>query len=204
MHSRYLIFLLCLLGFYSFASEEDGGLTCKELDTRNGRDIFLSSNDMAFTIKSPRRSCNSRFTYEQINFPSEKWMITSLPTEEELGLNAQRELFIAPSKKSEAIYIGAIPVDAISIGTNTYRNLTQSGGSIYETVYQINESSVETKTPSRELVISDSLCVYEKESDSACQTMTGTFDKPLCLYTDGEKKILEESSSCSELLQNGN
>lgn len=201
MHSRYLISFLYFLGAHSFASSRETGLQCKEVI--NGRGILLTHNDLELTIKNSRRLCDSYFTYEEIALPNKRCLITSWPTNEELGLNAQRDLFVAPSRKSEAVYIGAIPVDAVAISQNAYRNITQSGGLIYETIYIISESSIETKTPSRELVISDSLCVYKKESDSACQTITGTFDKPLCLYDDGKKKILKEPSSCSELLENG-
>lgn len=177
-HNQYLISFLCFLGAHSFSSSEETGLQCK--DVINGRSILLKNNELELTIKNSRRSCGSDFTYEEATLPSRKWLITSWPTDEELGLNAQRELFIAPSRKSEAVYIGAIPVDAVAIAPYTYRNIIQSGGSIYETIYVISESSVETKTPSRELIISDALCVYKKESDSACQTIIGTFDKPLC------------------------
>lgn len=200
MNGRYLLFLLSIFSASAFAGDEEASLKCTEA---NSKEILLSTNGVEFTIKSPRRSCGSDFTYEGVALPNKKWMITSWPTDEELGLNAQRELFIAPSIKSEAVYIGAIPVDVVAISPNTYRNITQSGGSIYETTYIINELHIEIKSPSRELVISNSLCVYKKESDSACQTMTGTFDKPLCLYDDGKKKFLKELSSCSELLENG-
>ncbi|WP_153014219.1 hypothetical protein [Pseudomonas sp. EpS/L25] len=204
MNNRYSTFFLCLLSVCACASGKEASLKCKEADSGNAKDISLYANDIEFTIRNSKRTCDSDFIYEEVILPSKKWMITSWPTSEELGLNAQRDLFIAPSKKSEATYIGSIPVDATPIGTNTYRNIAQSGGSIYETVYQISESSVETKTPSMELVISDSLCAYKKENDSVCQTVTGTFDKPLCIYTDGKKKVLLELSSCSELIQNSN
>lgn len=90
-------------------------MTCQEAVKVDGREVSLSTNDLEFKIKNPRRMCDSIFTYELIALPNEKWMITSWPTDKELGLNAQRDLFIAPSKSSEAIYIGSIPVDATAI-----------------------------------------------------------------------------------------
>lgn len=125
-------------------------------------------------------------------------MITSWPTDKELGLNAQRDLFIAPSKRSEAIYIGSIPVDATAISAGTYRSITQLGGSIYETVYVLHESSIKIKSPSRELIISDTVCLYKEQNDSACQPFTGTFDNPLCVYVYNGTKTLRNLTDCSD------
>lgn len=201
MLNRYLI---CFLFFSinSLASSQEIDLACQEAVKSHGREVSLSTNDLEFKIKNPRRVCDSNFTYEFVALPNEKWMITSWPTDEELGLNAQRDLFISPSKKSEATYIGSIPVDAIAISASTYRSITQPGGSIYETVYIVHESSIKIKDPSREFIISDAVCVYKEQNDSVCQTLTGTFDNPLCVYIYNGRKILKDLSNCSELSRN--
>lgn len=201
MPIRYLAIFLFFLACNSSASEENDELTCRAIGIGTGKDILLSKDDMEFSVKNSRRSCESRFSYEDIFLPNKKFMISAWPTEGEPGLNAQRDVFIAPSKKSEAVYIGSIPVDSTPIGENAYRSITQAGGSIHETTYLLTEKSLELKNPSKELVISDSLCVYNRESDSSCQILTGTFESPLCVYNYNGKKILKNVSSCSGLVQ---
>lgn len=202
MRNRYLIYFLFFLSINSLASSEETDLACQEAANIDGREVSLSTNDLEFKIKNPRRVCDSNFTYDLVALPNEKWMITSWPTDEELGLNAQRDLFIAPSKKSEAIYIGSIPVDATAISTGTYQSITQLGGSIYETVYVLHEPSIKIKSPSREFIISDTVCVYKEQNGSVCQHLTGTFDDPLCVYIYNGKKILKDLSNCSEFFRN--
>lgn len=198
---KYLVIGILFLGTHEFASGKELTLICKEIETDSGRNILLFQRDSEFSITNPRQSCDSSFTYEDNLLPNKKFMISAWPSDENLGLNAQRDIFIAPSKKSEAIYIGAIPVDSTSIGKNTYRSVIQAGGSIYETTYLLTEKSIELKSPSKELVISDSLCIYKTESDPSCQTFTGTFERPLCIYNYSGKKILKNQLSCSELSQ---
>lgn len=191
--------LLIFFSINSLASGQEIDLACQEAVKFYGGEVSLSINDLEFKIKNPRRACDSIFTYEPVALPNEMWMITSWPTDEELGLNAQRDLFIAPSKRSEAIYIGSIPVDVTAISANTYRSITQLGGSIYETVYVLHEPSIRIKNPSREFIISDTVCLYKEQNDSACQYFTGTLDNPLCAYIYNGKKILKELSDCSDL-----
>lgn len=199
MRSKYIIFLLCFLGLCPLAVSEEAGLACQEVVKKYEKYVILSGNDMEFKIKNPRRACNSIFTYEAIAIPKKKWMITSWPTDDELGLNAQRDLFIASSMKSEASYIGSIPVDAAAISADRYRSVAQSGGSIYETVYLLGEASIKIESPGRELIFSDTACIYKEQNDDLCQPLTGTLDNPLCVYTYDERKILTDLSNCSEL-----
>lgn len=200
MCSKHMILLLCFMSSYSLADSEGASLTCKEVAQADAKYVILSGSDMGFQIQSPRRACNSVFTYEAIMLPKERLMITSWPIDHELGINAQRDLFIASTNRSKARYIGSIPVDATAITAGEYRSIAQSGGSIYETVYILNEESIKIKSPSRELVFSDTVCVYKEQNGDVCQAVTGTFDDPLCVYVYNEKKILMTLFDCSELL----
>lgn len=200
MRSKYIILPLCFLSFYSLAGREEASLVCQEITKTDEKHVILSGNELEFQIKNPRRDCDSVFSYEEIALPKKKWMITSWPTDNELGLNAQRDLFIASSMKSEANYIGSIPVDATTISTGRYRGIAQSGGSIYETIYILGETSIKIKSPGRELIFSDTSCIYKEQNSDLCHPLTGTFDNPLCVHIHNERKILTDLSNCSELL----
>jgi hypothetical protein len=199
MCSRRIVLLLCFMSFYSLAGSKEASLKCQEVTRSDGKHVILSANDLELKIKNPRRACDSVFTYESIMLPKEKMVITSWPTDDELGVNAQRDLFVALPGGAELSYIGSIPVDAVAISADRYRNIAQVGGSIYETVYLLGDHSITLETPGKELIFSDDACIYKDQNDDVCHILTGTFDNPLCVYIHNERKVMMDLSSCSEL-----
>lgn len=63
MSNRYLVCVLCFSSINSLASTQDADLACQEAVKVDGREVSLSTNDLEFEIKNPRRVCDSIFTY---------------------------------------------------------------------------------------------------------------------------------------------
>lgn len=193
--------LVTLFFLLSQVARADGGnlsLQCREI-VQGKQVIILTGNQIKFDIVDPYRTCESLFEYERLQRDDGAYLITSWPENDELGINAQRHLYIALSANSEARFVGAVPVEASVIDEGVYRSVSQVGGSIFETIYSIDNGAVSIKKPTKELIISDTKCVYAHEGSDACLDMTGTFDKPVCVYSVDEKKILADISECSDL-----
>lgn len=84
----------------------------------------------------------------------------------------------------------------------SYKDIQQSGGSIYESIYRIEGREVLTLTPSKELIISDEQCVYKQKSGGVCQKMRGSFKKPVCVFNYGERKVLADANECADMSEN--
>jgi hypothetical protein len=55
-------------------------------------------------------------------------------------------------------------------------------------------------SPSKELIISETECVYEKEGGSKCKNMSGTFKQPLCTLNFSGRKVLVGMENCAGML----
>ena len=72
---------------------------------------------------------------------------------------------------------------------------------MHETIHFLEGDQVKIEKPSKELIFSDTQCIHLMKNNKNCQELTGTLEEPICIYSDGERKILERSSSYSGLLQ---
>ncbi|MCP1481911.1 hypothetical protein J2Y88_004222 [Pseudomonas chlororaphis] len=123
-------------------------------------------------------------------------MISS-PGSDDLGLNAQNMIYFVLPGSKEANYIGDIPASATELEDGTYQNIVQSGGSVFESVYKLGSEKITILSPSRELIISDTQCVYQKKDSKVCKEMSGSFKKPLCVINYGGRKLVSDINECS-------
>ncbi|WP_296218368.1 hypothetical protein [Pseudomonas sp. UBA2684] len=196
----FYFFFSLILSHASVAENETALLQCREVVTEGKRSLILSADNIDFIISTSQSTCESSFEYQYLKSDNDRYLITSWPTSEELGVNAQRNLYIASPERPDAKYIGSVPVDAEIVGEGRYRRISQEGGSIHETIYFMRDAQIDIEKPSKELVIANTECIYLQGSDSECQRMTGTFENPICVYSHDGKKSLADVSSCSELL----
>lgn len=191
--------LLSALSINTHAESQNIKLQCQEHKEGTNSKLTLSTTGIKFEISNSQKSCKSEFTYSKSTEGKELFIIKSWPTSDEFGENAQNDIFISSSPDKKAIYIGSIPVSANFINEKTYKNISQVGGSIYETIYIINANAISIQQPSKELMFSDTQCIYLKKDSNTCKNITGTFETPICIYNIEGRKILEEPSNCSSL-----
>lgn len=199
MNIFYFFFSL-ILSNASVAENEATHFQCREAITEGKRSLILSADNINFRIQTSQSTCESPFEYQRLKSDSDKYLITSWPTSEELGVNAQRKLYMASPERPDAEYIGSIPVAAEIVGEGRYRNISQEGGSIHETIYFMRDAQLYIEKPSKELVIANTECVYLQGNHNDCKRMTGTFENPICVYSHDGEKTLADISICSELL----
>jgi hypothetical protein len=199
MKRLFLIFTI-IISQISSAGSESIPLQCREAIAKAENTLILVDNHIEFKISDPQSTCESSFEYEYLKSAAPRYLITSWPENGALGINAQRNLYIAWPDSSEAKYIGSLPVDAEVLKEGKYRRVSQEGGGIYETIYFIQDDRVNIEKPSKELVVANTECIYSHDNDDSCQRMTGTFDDPICVYSHDGEKTLTEISDCSGLL----
>lgn len=188
MRSLFLIFTI-IISQVSNAGGERIPLQCRSVIAKAENTLILVGNHIEFKISDPQSTCGSSFEYEYLKSAGSRYLITSWPENGGLGINAQRNLYMARPDSSEAKYIGSLPVDAEVLKEGKYRRVSQEVGGIYETIYFIQDGRVNIEKPSKELVIANTECIYSHENDDSCQRMTGSFDDPICVYSYDGKKL---------------
>jgi hypothetical protein len=175
-------------------------LECKSEAGSEGS-VTLSSKDKIFLIKSSERGCGSEYTYKNFSGEAKGLLVTSFPGGDELGINAQNMIYFVPLGSKDAIYVGSIPASSTELEDGTYQNIVQSGGSIYKNIYKIESDKIDILSPSFELIVSDTQCVYQSESGEACKKISGTFEKPICVINYGERKVISDLIKCSGMTE---
>jgi hypothetical protein len=199
---------LIILSFFiysnaAWSSPVEHSLICKEADQdSDSGSLALSFEGGVFFLDNVDRGCRSDYVFREASDTANDAIIFSYPTSDDMGLNAQVMIFSAPAKGGKANYIGDIPAGASELHDGTYKDIQQSGGSIYENIYRIDGSKIVTLTPGKELIISDEQCVYKKESGGVCQRVRGSFKKPICVFNYGERKVLADASECAGMSEN--
>ncbi|PMX04278.1 hypothetical protein C1X59_02375 [Pseudomonas sp. FW215-R2] len=176
-------------------------LLCKISDqsTDSKVGLILSFEGGAFAIENPDRGCKSDYVYRTSLNESSAPLIFSYPTSEDMGLNSQIMIFAASIKDGSAEYIGSVPAGASELQDGSYKDIQQSGGSIYESIYRIEGREVLTLTSGKELIISGEQCVYKEKSGGVCKKMRGSFKNPVCVFNYGSRKILANVQECSDM-----
>jgi hypothetical protein len=197
-----IFFTLCLLllSLNLIADKSNIAINCQEAMTESGPALIVTVGKSKFVIKNQEDTCETDFEYIAPHSDKELPMIAAWPTTDELGVNAKRDFYRVSPSMQEAKYLGSIPVDATLISKNRYRSISQVGGSMYETVYFFDNNQINIETPSKELIILDTQCIYKNKDSNNCKHITGTFDKPICVYNYGNRRILASPSICSDLL----
>ncbi|MGL4317444.1 MAG: hypothetical protein ACRCTL_12625 [Pseudomonas sp.] len=191
--------LLVTISINTYADNQDTQLKCQEVNEGSVKKLELSDREVRFEVSQYKNSCDQIFTYSQTTGNKNLFIIKSWPTIDEFGENAKNDIFTTLLPDKKATLIGSIPVSANYINDYTYKNLSQTGGSIYETIYIIKARSISIQQPSKELMFSGSQCIYSKKHSGTCKEITGTFENPICIYNIGHRKILAPLPDCSGL-----
>lgn len=200
---RLMVFLLSIYSVAAYSASTEHSLICKEADQNvDQASLTLSFEGGAFSLDNADRGCRSDYVAREVAGAENKTIIFSYPTSDDMGLNAQVMIFSAVAKGGKATYIGDIPASASELEDGTYKDIQQSGDSIYENVYRIESTKVVTLTPGKELIISGEQCVYKEVGSTACQKMKGTFKKPVCVLNNGERKVLADAKECMDMREN--
>ena len=201
---RLIILSFIIYSGAAWSNPVEHKLLCKDAnqDSDSAVGLVLSFEGRTFSLKNPDRGCRSDYVYREASDEPSGSVIFSYPTSDDMGLNAQVMIFSAPPNGGEASYIGSIPASASELQDGSYKDIQQSGGSIYENIYRIDGAKVLTLTPSKELIISDEQCVYKERSSSACQKMRGGFKHSVCIFNYGERKVLAGANECADMREN--
>lgn len=194
----YIVLAVCAT---ALADGSEKPLQCKERITQAGKILMLEGGNINFEISDTIKTCKSHFTYRKPLTQKEMYITKSLPNLDELGNNSQNDIFVATSPENKATYIGSIPVIAELVGPDTYRNIEQVGGSLYETIYLLGKNQIKIKELSAELIFSDTQCVFSPTNGNKCHDVTGTIDSPVCVQNINGRKTLTQLEECSSLLK---
>lgn len=168
---------------------------CK--NQKPGNEVEIYAGSKVYHLDDKNKSCSINYSY--IDSGDGSIIILAGPDSEELGINAQNEIYFAPPGRDSATNIGAIPVRSDFIDNKTFRDIAQLGGSLFQTIYKIKEGRLTIIQPSYELIFSDKQCIYNRQESKKCMPLKGTYDKPICVRQFGERKILAQIEKCAEL-----
>lgn len=197
---RLMVFLLSIYSGAAYSASTEHSLICKEADQNADQaSLTLSFEGGVFSLDNADRGCRSDYVAREVAGTENIAIIFSYPTSDDMGLNAQVMIFSAVAKGGKATYIGDIPASASELEDGTYKDIQQSGDSIYENVYRIESTKVVTLIPGKELIISGEQCVYKEAGSTVCQRMKGTFKKPVCVLNNGERKVLADAKECMDM-----
>ncbi|MCB2250741.1 hypothetical protein KTQ74_02450 [Pseudomonas chlororaphis] len=180
----------------AFCATTESQLDCKNEIVEGSRIVLFSNRDIFF-ISNSARGCGSEYKYRDYSDGAKGFLIISSPGGDELGLNAQNMIYFVSLGSEKANYIGDIPASATELEDGTYQNIVQSGGSIFESVYKLSSEKITILSPSRELIISDTQCIYQRKDSKACKKMSGSFKEPLCVINYGGQKVAADMDECS-------
>lgn len=185
----------------AWSTPMDHKLVCKNADqgAESSVGLTLTSESVEFFLENSERGCRSDYVYREASDRASNSLIFSYPPSDEMGLNAQIMIFAAPTNGGLANYIGSIPAGASDLEDGSYKETQQSGNSIYESTYRIERGEVVTVVPGKELIIAGKQCVYKVKGDSACEEMLGSFNSPICVFSEGDRKILAAVNECADM-----
>lgn len=168
-----------------------------ERHSAEGKITQVKIGEKLFSIAGTDKDCNSEYLYYRS--ATGDMVILSGPTEDQLGLNAQNEIFIAPAPSDIARNTGSIPVSARLDDNKRFINIVQTGGSIFEVTYKIHERQLSSEPSSIELIFSGSQCIYQNKQSENCTNLTGSFKSPICTRKIDGRKIKQRPELCSDL-----
>ncbi|MGF6671307.1 hypothetical protein [Pseudomonas monsensis] len=202
--SKMIMFFFLVYSGSVLSSPVEHKLLCEASDQDSGSQVILhlSFDGGRFSIENPERGCRSEYVYRESSNESGVSFIYSYPTIDDMGLNAQIMIFATSSKSGSADYIGSIPAGASESQDGSYKDIQQSGDSIYETIYRIEDREVLALAPSKELIIGGDQCVFKEKTGGVCQKMRGSFKKPVCVFNYGERRVLADAKECTEMSEN--
>lgn len=128
-----------ILSFYCaflLSSPKESFLHC-ERSSDTERLISLSYNEKIFYMENTERGCSSEYSYKE-NRGEGGWIITSFSGFDDLGINAYNIVYLVSPGANDAIYAGEVPGSAVELEDGTFENIVQSGGSIYKSVYKLD------------------------------------------------------------------
>lgn len=202
--TRFVILIFFVSSGVAWASPVDHEVLCKpanpHIDSEVSLNLFFEGRKVSF--ENLQRGCRSMYVYKEASDAISDSLILSYPTADDMGLNAQVLVFAVSARSDLANYIGAIPAGASELPNGSYKDIQQSGGSIYETIYRIEGHKILISRPTKELIIADEKCVYRKKTGGACQKMRGSFKKPVCIFNYDERKVLIGSNECADMRKN--
>ncbi len=199
---RFVIVVLFMYCGTAWSAPLEHKLLCNDGDNEHGSSagLILAFEGVEIFLDNTDRGCRAEYVYREALDGASNSLIFSYPTSDDMGLNAQIIIFAAPDSGGVARYIGSIPVGATELEDGNYEGIQQSGNSIYKNIYRIERREV-VVTYGKELIISGKQCVYRDRSDSACQEMLGSFSSPVCVFNDGERKVLAAMNECADMKQ---
>lgn len=193
--SQHLILMASALAFNVAASEFEQA-ECSPAQEQN-EGVYISINKSTYHITEAGRDCHSNYLISKAKDGTTT--ILAGPSQDELGENAQNIIYLLDPKSNNAVNIGSIPVSADPFGENKFIDISQSGGSIYQTIYLINKKTLTVLKPSYELSFSGSQCIYRNSSAKKCQQLEATFEAPICITQINEKKTLAPITMCARM-----
>ncbi|MBD9503190.1 hypothetical protein IB256_20545 [Pseudomonas sp. PDM17] len=168
--------------------------------TESDAKIEIYANGALYQLENNSKTCDRYYSF--IDSGDGSMVILAGPSSDELGINAQNEVYLATSGSRKAIYIGSVPVRSDFIENKTFRDIAQVGGSLFETIYIIKDGKLTTAYPGYEFIFSDEQCIYNNEKSKKCTTLTGTYENPICAWQSGERKLLAKKERCEDLRDN--
>lgn len=195
---------LVMLGFLlycnlAFSVSSELPLQCRKSGDSTGG-VYLSVDGDEFFVRDAERECDSEYLYRKNSGEGKGTVVISLPTSNELGVNAHNIIYFISQGSDEAIYVGEIPASATELEEGVYQSVVQVGGVIYESVYRLDLDKIVILSPSKELIISETECIYKTEGDSACADMPGSFKRPLCVLKYNDRKVAVGMENCAGML----
>lgn len=198
INMRFLTFaLLALSASVSAATYISEGACEGRSAAERSTKIKLGAD--AFTIVDSNKDCDFSYIYYKSSMGD--MVILVGPAEDQLGLNSQNEIFVAPAPDSIARSIGFIPVSANMDNDERFVNITQAGGSIFKAIYMIRERQLVVEPSSMELIFSGSQCIYPDGQSESCTNLMGSFKSPVCVRQIGGHKIRQKIELCADLKQ---
>ncbi|HCA1453386.1 TPA: hypothetical protein MNK97_005743 [Klebsiella pneumoniae] len=171
---------------------------CREIESNAKIEIY--ANGALYQLEDNSKTCD-RY-YSLIDSGDGSMVIVAGPSPDELGINAQNEVYLAIPGSRKAINIGSVPVRSDFIEDKKFRDIVQVGGSLFETIYIIKNGKLTIAYPGYELIFSDEQCIYNNENSKNCTTLTGTYENPICAWQSGERKLLAKKERCVDLIDN--
>ena len=194
--AKYFLVNLLLVSTIAQASPSIMEAVCVE-HLNSERMTRINIKQESTTIIDTEKDCSSTYTYYKI--PNKGIVIFAGPSGDELGLNAQNDIFIKSETGKIAKSIGSIPVASTPVNDETYVNITLSGGSVFKTIYVIKDQEIDLIPSGLELIFSDTQCIYDTSNSQHCRNMTGTFERPICIQQIDNKKILQPQETCADM-----
>lgn len=190
---------------FSFATEAYAESIYKQADcriTEPSMEVEIHAKGTPYQLNNKSKNCDNNYSF--IDSGDGSLIILAGPNSDELGINAQNKVYLAPPGSRKAVDIGSIPVNADFIENKTFRDISQVGNSLFETIYTIKDREIKIAHPDHELIFSGEQCIYKNKNSKKCIPLNGTYENPICARQSGEKKVLAKKEKCSDLIENIN